>query len=311
MTIRPPDRCISGLETQQSARRSQVFTWADSFSDFRAHCNEDQRIAEQFATDVVPRLASLSTLSWLDIGCGDCAKTATHARLIDEASSCLPAAATLLDPNFPDLLPAAASAAAAVIELIGDVRFLAMDLGAFVDQPRETRPFFNLITAIHSVHTLGGCDALISLLAEQARLSHTTIAFVVTESQGSEIYHIRRLIERVQINVPRPYTARIVEAARQVDAILDCRRINAQYCRINRDRLNTDDSYWFFPFLLGETCAAFRASGSSRQADVRKVVRKYIEETDREVLEVPDDAIMIELPPSRADRAVATDSAGG
>lgn len=298
--------CVKDCEEAPAV--SHLFSWEDSFSDFRAHCNEDERIAEHFSTSVIPHVKSFSHLSWLDIGCGDCVKAATHARLLHEASLWSRAAVTLLDPHLPNLIPAAISAATQVIQLLGDVRFLSVDLARFVREPSTTVLDFNLVTAIHSIHTAEACDALLSLLT--AVPTQPKVAFIVTESEESDIYRLRRLIERMGVSVPRPYTARLSDAAKKLGATVRWDRIDAQYCRLNSDRLISDDGHWFFPFLLGESSSSFDASEPERRACVHRVVRQYVRENDKRVLAVPDDALFVGVGSTLRGRSAATDSAG-
>lgn len=280
---------------EQDPSCKRLFAWTDSFSVYRAYSNENERIASAFSELVLPQVVPTSHLSWLDIGCGDCAKTAAHARLLWETKACGRVSVTLVDPHLHDLLQATEEYLDSIVSLFGDVRLLDIDLAQFTAGHEARQLSGQLVTAVHSVHTIATSEALNALVQDLSMLRVPVTVFVVTESAQSDFYRIRRSLERCGLSVPRPFTDELCEHARSIGAQVTRRAITDQYCRFNRKRVIEDDNYWLFPFLLGETGESYSARPPADRRHVEEVLREFITDLHPDQLSTPDEALLMEL----------------
>nr|VFJ91645.1 MAG: hypothetical protein BECKLFY1418B_GA0070995_102715 [Candidatus Kentron sp. LFY] len=266
----------------------RLFSWEGTFSQFDGSCNESERVAEHFRLTILFYLAELEEIKWLDIGCGDGHKTALLAKHITSKENIR--RLSLADPKLFELGNIVKSNISAYSHFIEETNWLSSTIEELNSSLRDKQEY-NFFTLIHCVHTLTAFEALIDLLKNQFAQGGRKIFYIVNESEESDIYIIRRILEEHGFSVPKTFTDNILSEVFGLQARICSEHIGSQYFDIDINMLKNDD-YWLFPFLLGESSISYASRHSSERNNVANLVRNYIGKKSSSTLLVPDRSVL-------------------
>lgn len=249
-------------------------SWADTLDAYLEASNEDACFLETFERHILPQIASVSDLHWLEVGCGNGLKTLLQLRSLHRSGRFERIHLHIVEPSLFWLEHFRREHLAACSGWAAGLVFYEMPFEEYAQQ--HSAADLQYISFIHVLYDTPLTQSLLDWIARRPATASFFLAATV-ETEDSDFFRLRRQLEQAGIALSSAKGALFVAGLTALGFAPQAFLSQNKTCRIDLDALRNDDQYWFFAFLVGCSRAEFAAYPEDLQNRVRAITRAYLQ----------------------------------